>query len=131
MTITLAAVLGSFSLVDMTVSHQSTVDSRMAFDSASCTLLVTTDDFEETETNDRIGPYAPSIFLYRVDKTTRAAWSAAGSLEGRGPSRDQGPDRENECSGCNSCSTGGYAKLISTMIGTEPMKKGADEERPY
>ncbi len=45
--------------------------------------LVTTADFVATQTADRIGPYALSIFLYRVDKTSRAAWSSSGSLEGR------------------------------------------------
>ena len=49
-------------------------------------VLVTTTDFEATQVNDRIGPFAVSIFLYRADfnKTMRAAWSAVGSLEGRG-----------------------------------------------
>ena len=46
--------------------------------------LVTTADFVATQTADRIGPYALSIFLYRVDKTSRAAWSSAGSPAGRG-----------------------------------------------
>ena len=47
-------------------------------------VLVTTADFVATQTADRIGPYALSIFLYRVDKTARAAWSSAGSPAGRG-----------------------------------------------
>src|SRR5258708_15138991 len=38
MTITFAAVFGSFTRVDITVSHQSSVDLRIASDSASCTL---------------------------------------------------------------------------------------------
>lgn len=49
-------------------------------------VLVTTNDFEETRSRTAIGSPALSIYLYRVDfnKTMRAAWSAVGSVDGRG-----------------------------------------------
>ena len=47
-------------------------------------VLVTTTDFKAAKTTDRIGTFSLSIFLYRVDKTSRAAWSSAGSPAGRG-----------------------------------------------
>jgi hypothetical protein len=47
-------------------------------------VLVGTEDFDVSATG-RIKPPALSVFLYRVEpnKTTRAAWSAVGSLDGR------------------------------------------------
>lgn len=48
-------------------------------------VLVRTEDFENTPPN-TIPARALTIFLYRVDfnKTMRAAWSAVGSIDGRG-----------------------------------------------
>lgn len=48
-------------------------------------VLVRTGDFDENTAATNIGSPALSIFLYRIDvnKTTRAAWSAVGSLDGR------------------------------------------------
>jgi len=46
-------------------------------------ILVRTEDFKSATST--IQPPALSVFMYRVDfnKTTRAAWSAVGSLDGR------------------------------------------------
>lgn len=49
-------------------------------------VLVKTDDLMPKNTHTAIGPYALSIFLYRIDfnKAMRAAWSAVGSADGKG-----------------------------------------------
>jgi hypothetical protein len=48
-------------------------------------VLIRTDDMKPSQVQTAIGPYALSIFLYRVDfnKTMRAAWSAVGAVDGR------------------------------------------------
>ncbi|SEP64232.1 Protein of unknown function [Solimonas aquatica] len=49
-------------------------------------VLVKTDDLMPKNTHTAIGPYALSIFLYRIDfnKAMRAAWSAVGTADGKG-----------------------------------------------
>jgi len=49
-------------------------------------VLVRTDDLMHRNVPVAIGPYALSIFLYRIDfnKSMRAAWSASGAVDGRG-----------------------------------------------
>ena len=49
-------------------------------------VLVKTDDLMPKNAQTAIGPYALSIFLYRVDfnKAMRAAWSAVGNSDGKG-----------------------------------------------
>lgn len=49
-------------------------------------VLIKTDDMKPAQVQTAIGPYALSIFLYRVDfnKAMRAAWSAVGSGDGKG-----------------------------------------------
>ncbi|QNM98662.1 DUF4255 domain-containing protein [Chitinimonas koreensis] len=49
-------------------------------------VLVKTEDLMHRNVQTAIGPYALSIFLYRVDfnKAMRAAWSAVGSADGHG-----------------------------------------------
>lgn len=49
-------------------------------------VLIKTDDMKPNNVQNAIGPYALSIFLYRVDfnKAMRAAWSAVGSADGKG-----------------------------------------------
>lgn len=49
-------------------------------------VLVKTDDLMPKNVPTAIGPYALSIFLYRVDfnKAMRAAWSAVGHADGKG-----------------------------------------------
>lgn len=49
-------------------------------------VLIKTDDMKPNQVQSAIGPYALSIFLYRVDfnKAMRAAWSAVGSADGKG-----------------------------------------------
>lgn len=49
-------------------------------------VLIKTDDMKPAQVQQAIGPYALSIFLYRVDfnKAMRAAWSAVGSGDGKG-----------------------------------------------
>ena len=49
-------------------------------------VLIRTEDLAPEQVKAKIGDYALSILLYRVDfnKTTRATWSAAGSADGRG-----------------------------------------------
>src|SRR6476620_5802907 len=47
-------------------------------------VLVTTTDVAATQTNDRIGPFALSICLYRGDRSARTAWSSSGIAEGPG-----------------------------------------------
>jgi hypothetical protein len=49
-------------------------------------VLIRTEDLAPDLVKGKIGDYALSILLYRVDfnKTMRAAWSAAGSADGRG-----------------------------------------------
>ena len=49
-------------------------------------VLVRTDDLMPKNVPNAIGPYALSIFLYRVDfnKAMRAAWSAVGTDDGKG-----------------------------------------------
>jgi hypothetical protein len=48
-------------------------------------VLVRTTDFQEAQVATLLGGNALSVFLYRVDfnKAMRAAWSAAGSVDGR------------------------------------------------
>jgi hypothetical protein len=48
-------------------------------------VLARTPDFEESQVQTALGNHALSVFLYRVDfnKAMRAAWSAAGAVEGR------------------------------------------------
>jgi hypothetical protein len=49
-------------------------------------VLVKTDDLKPARVPVAIGPYALSIFLYRVDfnKAMRAAWSSVGAADGKG-----------------------------------------------
>jgi hypothetical protein len=49
-------------------------------------LLVKTEDLSPQLSPTKIGPYALSILLYRVDfnKAMRAAWSSVGTADGRG-----------------------------------------------
>jgi len=49
-------------------------------------VLIRTEDLADTLVKERIGDFALSILLYRVDfnKTMRAAWSAVGNADGRG-----------------------------------------------
>lgn len=49
-------------------------------------VLIKTDDMKANQVPTAIGPYALSIFLYRVDfnKAMRAAWSAVGTGDGKG-----------------------------------------------
>jgi hypothetical protein len=49
-------------------------------------VLVKTDDLTHARAPIAIGPYALSIFLYRVDfnKAMRAAWSSVGAEDGKG-----------------------------------------------
>jgi hypothetical protein len=49
-------------------------------------LLVQTEDLSPQLSPTKIGPYALSILLYRVDfnKAMRAAWSSVGTADGRG-----------------------------------------------
>lgn len=49
-------------------------------------VLIKTDDLKPAQVPTAIGPYALSIFLYRVDfnKAMRSAWSAVGSADGKG-----------------------------------------------
>ena len=49
-------------------------------------VLIRTEDLADNQVKTKIGDYALSILLYRVDfnRTMRAAWSAAGNAEGRG-----------------------------------------------
>lgn len=49
-------------------------------------VLIRTEDLAPDQVKDKIGDYALSVLLYRVDfnKTMRAAWSAAGHADGRG-----------------------------------------------
>jgi hypothetical protein len=49
-------------------------------------VLIRTEDLADTLVKEKIGDYALSILLYRVDfnKTMRAAWSAVGNADGRG-----------------------------------------------
>lgn len=49
-------------------------------------VLIKTDDMKASQVQIAIGPYALSIYLYRVDfnKAMRAAWSAVGSADGKG-----------------------------------------------
>jgi hypothetical protein len=48
-------------------------------------LLATTSDFAAMEADHQGGAHALSIFLYRIDRTPRTAWSSAGVPEGREP----------------------------------------------
>lgn len=49
-------------------------------------VLIRTDDMKPEAVAQNIGPYALSIFLYRVDfnKAMRAAWSGVGAADGKG-----------------------------------------------
>lgn len=49
-------------------------------------ILIRTEDLGNSLVKSKIGDYALSILLYRVDfnKTMRAAWSAVGNADGRG-----------------------------------------------
>jgi len=49
-------------------------------------VLIRTEDLAPDQAKEKIGDYALSILLYRVDfnKTMRAAWSAAGNADRRG-----------------------------------------------
>jgi hypothetical protein len=49
-------------------------------------VLIRPEDLADTLVKDKIGDYALSILLYRVDfnKTMRAAWSAVGNADGKG-----------------------------------------------
>jgi hypothetical protein len=49
-------------------------------------VLIKTDDMKSNQIQTAIGPYALSIYLYRVDfnKAMRSVWSAVGSADGKG-----------------------------------------------
>lgn len=68
-------------LLNLAFSERQPVDGKVAR-----AVLIRTDDLKPNLVQTAIGPYALSIFLYRVDfnKAMRAAWSAVGSGDGKG-----------------------------------------------